>query len=202
MTILRSKLHPDDRNGGDVETAKRNSGRSAGKKIAALQGPLHLNAVFDSIEGCAMSSLNPDREMLAQFAAPMFKHARPDGFVSLRAFPDSKSKKDKAIFVDPIRIGDRDFLEILTERARQAAAWQVPAVFCPPVATFRTPRTQRPTTFTKVSAFAWNATRARRRRARHLKPCSARLPLSLHQVANGQIPRRTRSSRNCICTGG
>ena len=87
-----------------------------------------------------MSSLDPDREMLAQFAAVMFKHARPDGFVSLRAFPDSKSKKDKAIFVDSIRIGDRDFLEIVTERARQAAAWPVPAVFCPPVATFRDPK--------------------------------------------------------------
>jgi hypothetical protein len=84
-----------------------------------------------------MGSLNPDREMLGQFAAVMFKHARPDGFVSLRAFPDSKSKKDKAIFADSIRIDDIDFLEILTERARQAAAWQLPTVFCPPVATFR-----------------------------------------------------------------
>ena len=27
-----------------------------------------------------MSSLNPDREMLAQFAGLMFKHARPDAF--------------------------------------------------------------------------------------------------------------------------
>ena len=26
-----------------------------------------------------MSSLNPDREMLAQFAGLMFKHARPGG---------------------------------------------------------------------------------------------------------------------------
>jgi hypothetical protein len=83
-----------------------------------------------------MSSLAPDREMLAQFAASMFKHAHRDGFVSLRAFPD-KSKKGKAIFVDPIRIGDDDFLKITTERARQAAASHVPAVFCPPVATFR-----------------------------------------------------------------
>ena len=84
-----------------------------------------------------MSSLNPDREMLAQFAGLMFKRARPDGFVSLRAFPEkSKEKKEKPIFVDPIRIGDPDFLEIVTERARQAAAWPVPAVYCPPIATF------------------------------------------------------------------
>src|SRR5690242_21477703 len=84
-----------------------------------------------------MSGLDPDREMLGQFAAAMFKHARPDGFVSLRAFPYQKSKKDKAIFVQAIRIGDPDFLKITTERARQAAAWHVPAVFCPPVATLR-----------------------------------------------------------------
>jgi hypothetical protein len=88
-----------------------------------------------------MSCLAPDREMLAQFAASMFKHARPDGFVSLRAFPDkSKEKKEKAIFVEAIRIGDGRFLEITTERARQAAAWHVPAVFCPPVATFQDPK--------------------------------------------------------------
>jgi hypothetical protein len=84
-----------------------------------------------------MSGLDPDREMLGQFAAAMFKHARPDGFVSLRAFSDHKSKKDKAIFIEAIRIGDPDFLKVVTERARQAAAWPTPAVFCPPVATLR-----------------------------------------------------------------
>jgi hypothetical protein len=35
-----------------------------------------------------MSSLNPDREMLARFAGLMFKHARPDAFVSLRLRDD------------------------------------------------------------------------------------------------------------------
>ena len=34
--------------------------------------------------GQRMSSLNPDREMLARFAGLMFKHARPDAFVSLK----------------------------------------------------------------------------------------------------------------------
>lgn len=81
------------------------------------------------------NGLNPDREALGRFASIMFKHAHRDGFVSLRAFPDN-SKKDRAILVDPIRVGDPDFLDIAFERARQAAAWREPAVFCPPVATF------------------------------------------------------------------
>ena len=83
-----------------------------------------------------MSSLNPDREMLAQFAGLMFKHARPDAFVSLRLFPDKGSKKDKPIDIEPIRVGDKDFLNITVIRATQAATWHEPAVFCPPVATF------------------------------------------------------------------
>ena len=88
--------------------------------------------------GQRMSSLTPDREMLAQFAGLMFKHARPDGFVSLRAFPDKGSKKDKPIFIDPIRIGDPGFPEHHRRYApRQAATWHDPAVFCPPVATFQ-----------------------------------------------------------------
>ena len=85
-----------------------------------------------------MSSLIPDREMLAQFAGLMFKHARPDGFVSLRLFPDKGSKKEKPIDIEPIRIDDKDFLNVTVIRATQAATWHEPAVFCPPVATFLT----------------------------------------------------------------
>ena len=60
-----------------------------------------------------MSSLNPDREMLAQFAGLMFKRARPDGFVSLRAFPEkTKEKKEKPIFIESDPGWRRDFLEI------------------------------------------------------------------------------------------
>ena len=98
-----------------------------------------------------MSSLTPDREMLAQFAGLMFKHARPDGFVSLRAFPDKGSKKDEArsdIESDPDR-RYATFLDITVERARRRPTWHEPAVFCPPVATFRTTGTQRPTTSAK-----------------------------------------------------
>ena len=84
--------------------------------------------------------LTPDREMLSRFAAIMFKHASPKGYVSLRAFPDSGSQGQKALFVYPITLGDKDFLDMLVDHARRAAEWHVSAVFCPPIATFRDPK--------------------------------------------------------------
>lgn len=90
-----------------------------------------------------MSSLSPDREMLAQFASLMFRHAHPDGFISLRLFPDKGSKGDKAIDIEPIRIGDKDFIDVTMIRAVQAANWHEPAVFCPPVCTFRNGRSAK-----------------------------------------------------------
>ena len=81
--------------------------------------------------------LTPDREMLSRFAAIMFKHASPKGYVSLRAFPDSGSRGQKALFIYAITLGDKDFVDMLVEHAHRAAEWHEPAVFCPPVATFR-----------------------------------------------------------------
>ena len=87
-----------------------------------------------------MSSLNPDREMLAQFAGLMFKNADPSGFVSLRAFRDNDRRDEKPILIEAIRLDDPDFAAIVFERARQAAVWDVPTVYCPPIAVFKTPR--------------------------------------------------------------
>ena len=63
--------------------------------------------------------------MLSRFAAIMFKHASPKGYVSLRAFPDSGSRGQKALFVYAITLGDKDFVDMLYEHARQAAEWHV-----------------------------------------------------------------------------
>jgi len=90
----------------------------------------------DPPQGSA-GKLEPDREALLQFAALMFRNAIPDGFVSLRAFRDNDRRDEKPILIEAIQLGDADFAAILFERARQAAAWDDPAVFCPPVATFR-----------------------------------------------------------------
>src|SRR5262245_20432602 len=83
--------------------------------------------------------LLPDDACLARFSAAIFKHANPRGFVSLRAFLDRKAQKgDKALFIDPISLGDPQFLAVVAERARQAATWHEPAVFCPPIVTLST----------------------------------------------------------------
>jgi hypothetical protein len=79
----------------------------------------------------------PALEKLSRFSAAIFKHAKPNGFVSLRAFPDAV-KNGKTIFIDPISLGDPQFNAVVAERARQAAEWPIPAVFCPPCATFKT----------------------------------------------------------------
>ena len=82
--------------------------------------------------------LQPDENSLKCFVAAIFKHANRHGFISLRAFEDStKTTKDKAVFVEPINFGHPQFMPVVVERARQAANWCRPAVFCPPVVTFR-----------------------------------------------------------------
>jgi Protein of unknown function (DUF3987)/Primase C terminal 2 (PriCT-2) len=85
----------------------------------------------------AGGKLAPDREVLLQFANLMFKNADRRGCVSLRAFLDNDKRDNKPILIEAIRLNDPDFTAIMVERARQAACWDDPAVFCPPVATFQ-----------------------------------------------------------------
>ena len=80
--------------------------------------------------------LLPDRAELEDFVT-LFKHADPEGFVSVRAFIDAKGKNDgePPLFTEPIALGHHQFMDVVYERARQAANWHESAVFCPPVAT-------------------------------------------------------------------
>jgi putative DNA primase/helicase len=84
----------------------------------------------------AVGELLPNEQDLARFVAAVFKRADPKGIVSLRAFLDLK-KDAPPRFVEPISIGDPQFLPVVIERARQAANWIEPVVFCPPVVTLR-----------------------------------------------------------------
>jgi hypothetical protein len=68
--------------------------------------------------------------------AAVFKRADPQGVVSLRAFPDA-AKNALPLFIEPISVSDPQFLPVVVERARQAANWHKPAVFCPPVVTLK-----------------------------------------------------------------
>src|SRR5262245_55708631 len=81
--------------------------------------------------------LLPDAGKIQRFYTAVFKHADRQGIVSLRAFLDN-SRDEKPLFVEPISIGNPQFLEVVTERAKQVATWPSPVVFCPPVTTFKT----------------------------------------------------------------
>jgi hypothetical protein len=105
--------------------------------VSAADVPVAEGGGPNPLDANKADELEPDREALSRFASIMFKHARRDGVVSLRLFPDKGSQQDKPIDIEPIRIGDPDFLDIAVIRAAQAATWHEPAVFCPPVATFK-----------------------------------------------------------------
>ena len=61
----------------------------------------------------------------------------PETFVSLRGFRDD-GVNEKAIFIEPITVGDPAYVKFASERVKQAANWHQPAVLCPPVVTFKT----------------------------------------------------------------
>ena len=87
-------------------------------------------------EPAVAGQLLPNEQDLARFVAAVFKRADPKGIVSLRAFPDAV-KNASPVFIEPISLGDPQFLPVVVERARQAANWHKPAVFCPPVVTLK-----------------------------------------------------------------
>ena len=84
-----------------------------------------------------MTALIPDPEALSQFVDLMFKYASRDSYVSFRAFRDNGNKDVKPILIQAVRLDDPEFIPLMVERARQAANWDGPAVFCPPVTTFK-----------------------------------------------------------------
>lgn len=76
-----------------------------------------------------------DREQLEQFFNALFCHSY-DGFVSLRGF-DSDNKP--AGHWQAVSVSDsKAVIDHAEKLASELAQWAVPAVFCPPVATFKT----------------------------------------------------------------
>jgi AAA domain len=84
-----------------------------------------------------MTLLEPDRDQIEIFVEAMFRHCAPEGFVSLRAFPEGDGN-GKAFRITPIGLvgGLRFLMEAAEDDARRAACNPKPIVFCPPVATF------------------------------------------------------------------
>jgi hypothetical protein len=80
---------------------------------------------------------DPDPDQIEKFTDALFRHARPGGFVSLRAFYETDSTKPFRII--PVAIGDS--LRLLNDEAvinaRLAANHPQGIVFCPPIAAFK-----------------------------------------------------------------
>jgi hypothetical protein len=100
--------------------------------------------------GCKMSTANfeykeitPDREQIDLFVKSLFRHAKPGGYVSLRAFPDH-ANDTKPFRISPVRLTEReDSLDFLIgqayDDAYRAANDPKKIVFCPPIAVFSNP---------------------------------------------------------------
>lgn len=84
----------------------------------------------------AITSLPPDRDMLAKFSAAMFKHAGTEGFVSLRAFYEDDSTKPFRITPTSMKGGLPFLIEAVEDDANRAANHPRKVVFCPPIAIF------------------------------------------------------------------
>jgi hypothetical protein len=83
----------------------------------------------------------PDRSQIETFVLTLFKHATPGNWVSLRAFFEGRADLPPCN-ITPVRLnGD---LNVLTDQAFQdaklAASYCKKVVFCPPIATFITPK--------------------------------------------------------------
>ena len=145
--------------------------------------------------------LTPDRAQLAEFVSLLFGNASAEGFIALRSFVEG-SKDEGAILTEWTRIGDPDLLDTVYERARQAATWNKPAVFCPPVATFRDPKNAKTDNICEGVALSVECDQRPLEARQTLEALLGPLPPSSRAAANGPNPRRARSSRKCICTGG
>jgi hypothetical protein len=81
--------------------------------------------------------LLPDRGEIERFTAAIFRYADNESFLSIRAFDDTKESSAPPLFVKGVRIDSPHLIDRLYELALQAAQSETPAVFAPPIATFK-----------------------------------------------------------------
>jgi hypothetical protein len=122
-------------------------------------------------------ALTPDRDMLIRFVDVMFRNADRRGFVSFRVFMDN-GKSERAILISACRLDDHEFEPLMLIPAQQAANWYEPAVFAPPVCTFRAIATRRPIISLKASRSPSIATGHIASAAPHSRPYWAPPPSS------------------------
>jgi RecA-family ATPase len=80
--------------------------------------------------------MDPSRDQLEIFIEGLFRHASPQGFVSLRAFHDDSSNKVFRITPTGLSGGLKFLIDMAEDDAGRAANWAQPVVFCPPIAVF------------------------------------------------------------------
>jgi AAA domain len=80
--------------------------------------------------------MQPDRSQIEMFVDGMFRHASPQGFVSVRAFLEGNSTKPFRISSAKLSGGLRFLVDVAEDDAYRAANYPQAVVFCPPIATF------------------------------------------------------------------
>jgi hypothetical protein len=81
-------------------------------------------------------TMQPDRDQIELFVDGLFRHASPQGFVSLRAFYEEDSAKAFRINPTALSGGLKFLIDVAEDDANRAANHPKPVVFCPPIAVF------------------------------------------------------------------
>ena len=82
--------------------------------------------------------LQPDRAAVAEFIDCLFRYAGPHTYISVRAFHEMNDK-ERPLFLNWVPAG-ASAIDLLCEYISRAANHAEPYVFCPPVATFASPK--------------------------------------------------------------
>jgi hypothetical protein len=80
--------------------------------------------------------MQPDRNQIEVFVDGLFRHASPQGFVSLRAFFEGASTKPFRINPTKLSGGLRFLADVAEDDCYRAANYPEAVVFCPPIAVF------------------------------------------------------------------
>ena len=76
-------------------------------------------------------------ETVRTFMKALFVYADDGTFLALRAFRDDSKRNEPAILTKGIQVDSTSLVEEVCAAIIKAANYPTPAVFCPPIATFK-----------------------------------------------------------------
>ena len=85
----------------------------------------------------ARAPLAADMETVRTFMNALFVHADDGTFIALRAFRDDSKRNEPAILTKGVQVDSGRLVEEVCAAITKAANYPTPAVFCPPIATFK-----------------------------------------------------------------